>query len=75
MGCGDTAKIGNTYKKTDEDACKEKCDAEKKCTHIWHRQPNRKCILYSSCNGKSEQYSGKRFMKKQGISHYQTKYL
>ena len=71
-GCGDAAKIGNTHKKTDEDNCKSKCNAEKKCTHIWHRQQNQKCILYSSCNGKSEQYSGKRFKKKPGTLIYRS---
>ena len=63
-GCGATPiKSFKGGQKKDEEACKNECDKEKSCTHIWHRQQNGKCKLYSSCNGKSEQHAGKRFKK------------
>ena len=70
-GCGTENQIERKIPDTNEDTCKEKCDRDKKCTHIWHRQGMKMCKLYSSCNGESRdmsnQVEGKRFKKKLGL--------
>ena len=69
LGCEKESLI-EKIQDTDEDTCKEKCDGDKSCTHIWHGQGvlGKMCRLYSSCNGKSNLVSaGKRFKKIQRL--------
>ena len=66
VGCGAMYKIGGSSR-TSEAECKRKCDADERCTYLWSRQSSKKCVLYSSCDGQSEAYVGKRFKKKQGL--------
>ena len=56
----------------DEDSCKEKCNGDNSCTHLWHGQglgTMKVCRLYSSCNGVSNlAFPGKRLKKKQRLT-------
>ena len=67
VGCGASYEIDKYGKKVDEASCKAKCDANELCTYLWSRESSKKCVLYSSCDGKSEQYKGKLFKKIQGM--------
>ena len=73
VGCGDAGKIqsfkgrGLCKKCETEPTCKKKCDEDNSCTYLWVRPSSKKCVLYSSCDGQSEQYVGKQFKKKQGL--------
>ena len=67
VGCGGSGKIEMFYPQLPktEAGCRAKCDADDRCRYMWYNPSSNKCVLYSSCDGKSEQYVGKRFEKKQ----------
>ena len=70
VGCGGSYEIEKYGKKVDEASCKAKCDANELCTYLWSRESSNqssRCVLYSSCDGKSEPYKGKLFKKIQGM--------
>ena len=67
VGCGGSYEIEKYGKNVNEASCKLKCDANVLCTYLWSRQVNGKCVLYSSCDGKSERMRGKLFKKIQGM--------
>ena len=65
VGCGASNEIEKYNKNVNLASCKLKCDANVLCTYLWSRL--KKCVLYSSCDGKSERLKGKLFKKIQGM--------
>ena len=68
-GCSNAEEIKRLYS-LGLTGCKEKCDAEKNCTYIWHKYVNAddsQCFLYSSCNSQPDyNQSGGKLHKKPG---------
>ena len=65
VGCGASYEIKKYRKNVNLASCKLKCDGNVLCTYLWSNQ--KKCVLYSSCDGKSERSQGKQFKKIQGM--------
>ena len=65
VGCGASYEIEKYSNNVNLASCKLKCDANVLCTYLWSRL--KKCVLYSSCDGKSERFKGKLFKKIQGM--------